>query len=307
MPRDFRFGVSVFQAETGEAWREKARRVEGLGFDVLLIPDHIGSELLSYAPALMAAADATTTLRVGPFVLDNNFRHPAFVARDAATIDLLSEGRYELGIGGGWLPANFERTGVPFKTAGIRAGRLEESVLIIKGLLKGEPFSFAGEHYTIAELAGFPKPVQQPLPIMMGAGGPRVLDFAAREADIIGVTPPALPQGGLKLAVEADSVDRQIARIRAAAGELFDDIELNILMQEVLVTDDRQAAAEELAAQWEKPAADLLDSPHLLIGTHEQMAEDLRQRRERFGFSYIAVFERDLDAFAPVIAKARSA
>lgn len=292
----------MFQAESGEAWRETARRVEALGFDVLLMPDHISSPLLSYAPALMVAADATTTLRVGPFVLDNNFRHPALVARDAATIDLLSDGRYELGIGGGWLPDNFQKTGVPFETAGIRAGRLEESVRIIKALLRGETVSFQGEHYTIDELPGFPKPVQQPLPILMGAGGPRMLDFAAREADIIGVAPPALPEGGIKLAVEADSVERQIDRIRAAAGERFDDIELNILQQRVIVTDDRQAAAEELAGQWEKPAADLLESPHVLIGTHAQMADDLRQRRERFGFSYITVFERDLEAFAPVIA-----
>jgi probable F420-dependent oxidoreductase len=257
---------------------------------------------------MMAAADATTSLRVGPFVLDNNFRHPALVARDAATIDLLSGGRYELGIGGGWLPANFERTGIPFGTAGLRAGRLEESVRIIKGLLRGEPFSFAGEHYTIDELAGFPAPVQQPLPILMGAGGPKMLDLAAREADIIGVAPPALPEGGLKLAVEADSVERQIERVRtAAAGARFDAIELNILLQRVIVTDDRQAAAVDLAGQWEKPAADLLESPHVLIGTHEQMAEDLRQRRERFGFSYISVFERDLDAFAPVIEAVRNA
>lgn len=303
--RPFRFGISVFQSDTAAEWQDKARKVESLGFDVLLIPDHIGSPLLAYAPALMSAAAATTTLRVGPFVLDNNFRHPAFVARDAATIDLLSDGRYELGIGGGWQPNNFQRSGVPFETAGIRAGRLEESVRIIKALLKGEPVSFQGQHYNLDELPGFPQPVQQPLPIFMGAGGPRMLNLAAREADIIGVTPPALPEGGLRLAVEAENVERQIERLRDVAGERFSGIELNVLLQRVAVTDDRQAAAEEVGAQWEKPAADLLASPHMLFGTHQQMADDLRQRREHFGFSYISIFERDLESFAPVVALLR--
>jgi probable F420-dependent oxidoreductase len=292
----------VFQIESTAGWKEKARSIEGLGFDVMLMADHIAVSLPGWAPALVAAADATTTLRVGTFVLDNNFRHPALVARDAATVDLFSDGRFELGIGAGWQPDNFQRAGVPFETPGTRAERLSESVQIIQALFGGEPVTFSGNHYTLDELQGFPKPVQQPHPpILIGAGGPRMLDFAARHADIVAIAPPALPEGGLQLAVEASFMDRQVARLRDAGGERFPALEFNVLLQRVIVTDDRQAAASDLAAQWGKPAEDLLDSPHLLIGTPAQMAADLRRRRERFGISYITIFERDIAAFAPVV------
>lgn len=298
----FRFGCSVASAATAAEWRETARRVEALGFDVLLIADHIAGPLLGWAPALMAAASATSTLKVGTFVVDNNFRHPAFVARDAATIDVLSDGRFELGIGGGWRPENFTRSGVPFGTPGQRAGRLEESVRIIKALLRGESVTFSGTHYTLDELQGFPIPVQKPhLPLLIGAGGPRTLDLAAREADIVAITPPALPEGGLKLAVDAGFYATQVNRVRAAAGERFQELELNILLQRVLPTDDREAAGQSLSDEWGVPVEDLLESPHLLIGTPDEMADALLQRRERFGLSYIAIFERDLEAFTPVV------
>jgi probable F420-dependent oxidoreductase len=299
--RAFRFGVSAFGAASGEEWREKAQRFEALGFDVLLMADHIAAPLLGWAPALMAAAAATTRLRVGTFVLDNNFRHPALVARDAATIDLLSGGRFELGIGGGWQPDNFARSGVPFGTPGERFGRLAESVRIIKGLLRAEPVTFDGSYYHLDELHGFPSPVQSPLPLLIGGGGPRLLDLAGREADIVAIAPPSLPEGGLQLAVEAEFFAGQVERLRAAAGARFATLELNVLLQRVTPSDDREAAAAELAAQWQKPGFALLASPHILMGTPDEMAADLRERRDRYGLSYITVFERDVEAFSPVM------
>jgi probable F420-dependent oxidoreductase len=271
---------------------------------VLLMPDHAAAPILAYAPALMAAAAVTTRLRIGTFVLDNNFRHPALVAREAATLDILSGGRFELGIGGGWLRENFDQTGVQWPSPRERAERLEESVQIIKALLSGETFTYSGTHYTINGLPGFPKPVQQRrLPILVGAGGKRMLSFAAREADIIGLAPRSLPGGGLALELQETGLDEQLDWIRDAAGDRMANLELNFLLQRVIETDDRHAVASELSEQWQTPANVLLDSPFMLIGSVDEMAQTLCERRARWGISYFACFDNDMQSMNGVVAR----
>ncbi len=305
--RPFRFGVQISRAESSAQWQEKARRAEGLGYDILLIPDHLGGQL-AIGPALAVAANVTTTLRIGTLVWQNDLRHPALVAQEAATLDLLSDGRFEFGIGaGGSFPPDYEWTGIPFDPPGTRVRRLEESLRVIKGLFGAEPVTFNGEYYVITGYDGLPKPVQRPHPpIFIGGGGPRMLALAAREANIVGLLPAMLAAGG-QFQIEQSTtaaVADQIETIRQAAGARFAELELNILLQRLIVTDDARRASEELSREWTPlTPAQILDTPSLLIGTLDAIAESVRQRRERLGISYIVVFERDMEAFAPVVAR----
>jgi probable F420-dependent oxidoreductase len=305
--RPFRFGVQISRAESGAEWQEKARRAEALGYDVLLIPDHFAGQL-AIGPALAVAANVTTTLRIGTLVWQNDLRHPALVAQEAATLDVLSGGRFEFGIGaGGSFPPDYEWTGIPFDPPGTRVGRLEESLRIVKGLFGEEPVTFTGKYYTITGYDALPKPVQRPHPpIFVGGGGPRMLSLAAREADIVGLLPAMLAAGG-QFRMEqstSDAVGGQIEHLRRAAGERFPDLELNILLQRLIVTDDARRASEELSREWTPlTPAQILDTPSLLIGTLDAIVETVRERRSRLGISYVVVFERDMEAFAPVVAR----
>lgn len=304
--RLFRFGVQFAEARTGAEWREQARKAEALGYDILVMPDHLGGQF-AVGPALAAAAEATTTLRIGTLVLQNAFRHPAFVAMEAATLDVLSDGRFELGLGaGGSFMGDYDWTGIPFDPPGARLDRLEESLRIVKGLFAEGPLTLSGEHYAITGLEGLPKPVQRPRPpILLGGGGRRLLSLAAREADIVSILPTMLAAGGqfkneeMKTSAVAGKVDT----IRQAAGDRFPQLELNILVQKIVVTDDRQAGIDQVSAEWDVPGDDVLDSPHVYVGTAEQIADDLRWYRERLGVSYFVVFDEYADAFAPVVAE----
>src|SRR6266550_2451379 len=198
--RPFRFGVICEHMQSAEEWVTKARQAEEYGYSTLLIRDHFIREPFGdqLAPliALMAAANATKTLRVGSLVMDNDYRHPVMLAKEAATLDLLSGGRFELGIGAGWLRSEYEQAGMVFEPAGVRVSRLEEAIQVLKALFADQPITFAGDHYTITNLSGFPKPTQRPHPpILVGAGSKRMLALAAREADIVGILPKALPEG----------------------------------------------------------------------------------------------------------------
>ena len=288
-------------------WAETARRAETLGYATLTVPDHFPMRLAT-VPALMAAADATERLRVASWVFCNDFRHPALLYKEAATLDLLSDGRFELGIGAGWLLDDYELTGIPFAPAAVRVARMEEAVRIVKGLAAEGPFDFAGEHYRIAGLEGMPKPVQKPHPpLYIGGGGRRLLSFAAQEADIVGFAPKALPEGGLDVPdIKAEAVRRKLRWVREAAAGTARSPELNILIFVFEITDDRRGVAERLVAELPGlTAEDLLGSPHVLIGTHEQIAEDLHRRREEYGISYIVlntVVAEHLERFAPIVA-----
>ena len=299
----FRFGVTAPTPSGGTDWAERARRVEQLGYSMLVVPDHFRDHLAP-VPALVAAALATTRLRVGSLVFSNDFRHPAVLAKEAATIDVLSGGRFELGLGGGWLRAEYDQTGIRFDAPGTRVGRLEEAVTIIKGLLAGERVTFAGRHYTIADLEGRPTPVQRPHPpIAIGGGGRRTLTLAAREASIVGLVPRARRDGsGLDLSDLSDAATREkLEWVRAAAGARLDSLEINALIQAVVVADQRMTAADQLASRFKVGRDVVLETAYVAVGTIDEICETLRQRRERYGISYLTVFERDMEAFAPVV------
>ena len=259
---------------------------------------------MSVGPALVLAAQATERIRVGSFVYDNDFRHPALLAQEAATIDLLTDGRFDFGIGAGWLRSEYEAAGLAFDRGAVRLERLTESIQIIKGLLTGSPLTFEGKHYRIKDLTAAFKPVQQPFPpLVIGGGGPRLLGLAAREADIVSIMPRSKPDGsGLEDSdASAESFDAKIQLIREIAGDRFARLELNTLLQEVVLTDSRHQAAERIAANWAMTPDRLLESPLLLIGSADQMAEQLSARRARYGLSYISIFERHMSDFGAVM------
>ena len=308
-PRPFRFGVSVHGSKSRAEWRDIARQAEALGYSTLLLPDHLGDQL-SPIPALVAAADATRMLRVGSLVFDNDFRHPVMLAKEAATLDVLSGGRLELGVGAGWLKPEYEGAGIPFERASVRIARMEEAIRIVKGLFADGPVDFAGRYYTISGLEGFPKPVQRPHPpLHIGGGGQRLLSVAAREADIIGFLPRARPDGQGQDITDAtpQALEQKITWVREAAGARFADLELGILVAQVLTTEDREQAAHLIAstlARGFKVSTDvILQAPYLLLGTVDQMCEDLLARRERYDISYISVFEQSMETLAPGVAR----
>lgn len=309
MGRPFRFGVSVNQPRPKSEWIALAQRVERLGYDTLVMPDHFGPRF-TIAPALVLAAHATTRLRVGSFVYDNDFRHPALLAQEIATIDVLTEGRFDFGIGAGWLKSEYDAAGLSFDAGRIRVERLAEALALIKSLLRGEPVTFEGQHYRVHDLSAGFTPRQKPHPpIVIGGGGRRLMTLAAEHADIVSVMPRSRADGsGLD---ETDATEtaflEKIGWIKEAAGDRVPRIELNTLVQVVKITDDAQLEAERLSREWKAPVSAVMASPLLLIGTVDDIARQLDQRRERLGISFITVFEKDLDSFGRVIGCLRSA
>jgi len=305
-PRPFRFGVSMATASSVAEWQAKARRAEALGYSALLIPDHL-ADCLSPWTALTAAAMATEQLRVGTFVLNNDFRHPALIAREAATLDLLSRGRLELGLGAGHMRREYDEAGMSFDPASVRVDRLGESLAIVKALLAGDAVDYQGSHYQVRGHAVWPGPARRP-PILVGGNGDRLLTLAAREADIVGLAGFSPLRGGTEndlSAFTADGIETKLALIKEGAHDRLPEVELNALVQQVMVTHHRRSAAEEMPLRRRLSAEEILDSPFLLIGTHDQIAEALVGRRERYGISYWVVFEPAMEALAPVVARLR--
>jgi probable F420-dependent oxidoreductase len=305
-PRTFRFGIQVSNAADGPSWAALARKVEELGYSTLHMPDHFGDQLAPM-PAIMAAADATTDLRVGALVFDNDYKHPVVFAKEIATVDVLSGGRVELGVGAGWMNTDYAQSGIPHDSAKVRIDRMEEGIKVMKGLFADGPFDHSGTHYTITGMEGLPKPVQRPHPpLLIGGGGKRVLSIAAREADIIGIA-PAAKTGNVDAETAQDTTNEATARkigwIKDAAGARFDDIELNCLVFAVIVTDDVPGNADLMGQLFGVGADEVMQSPHVLIGSVDQIADELVERRNRFGISYVVVQADALDAFAPVVAK----
>jgi probable F420-dependent oxidoreductase len=287
-----------------QQWIDTVRRIEALGYDSISWPDHF---MRGFEPvaAMAAAAIATERLRLSGFVFDNDFRHPVVLAMSAGSIDILSDGRLELGIGAGWLKDEYDQSGIPFDPPGVRIARLEEAVRLLKLLFTGEATHFSGEFYSVDELKLPPVPVQRPWPpLVIGGGSKKILSLAAREADIVGITTRALPDGSKDAEdMTAAATARKIDWVREAAGDRFGQFELNTIVPTVEITSDRRAAAERIAADLPVSADEVLDSPAVLIGTVDEIAETLRERRERYGFSYIVILEPMIEAFAPVVAR----
>jgi len=305
-PRPFRFGIQLSSAPDAASWAGLAGQAEDLGFSTLFMPDHFGDQL-SPVVALQAAADATTTLRVGTLVFDNDYRHPVVLAKDCATLDVLSGGRLELGLGAGWMTSDYVQSGIPMDEPKVRVDRMVEAVAVLKGVFGPDPFSYQGEHYTLSGYDGLPKPVQLPHPpLLIGGGLKRVLSFAAREAQIVGVN-PTIPNGQVDLDAArsgtATLTDEKIEWIKTAAGDRFADIELNALHFATIVTDDKAGTIEMMAPLFGIGPDEVADYPHALIGTVDEICADLEARRERWGFSYVVIQGDSMEPFAPVVAK----
>ena len=283
-----------------------AQRAEQLGFDVVTVSDHVGPGL-SPMPTLGAMAAATETIRLGTMVLNNDMRNPVQLAWESATLDHLSSGRFELGLGAGHTPQEYDQTGIPLTEPAMRKARLAESVEIIRRLLDGETVAVDGEHYSI-DGASIERAVQSRLPILVGGNGRRLLAHAGAHADIVGLQ-------GLHRTLEdghrhtvkwsADHVTDQIAQVREGAGDRIDAVEFSALVQVGAITDDRRSALRALCDRVAGlTPADAAVTPYALVGTVDEIVEHLHACRDRWGISYFVV--RELDAFAPVLEALRS-
>jgi probable F420-dependent oxidoreductase len=303
----FRFGVQVGGSNSGPDWRALARKIEDLGYSTLFMPDHFIETELAPMVGISVAAAATDRLRVGMLVLGNDYKHPAVVAKEAATLDLLSDGRVELGIGAGWMKTDYEALGLPYDSAGTRIERLAEALTVIKGSWGDGPYDFDGEHYTIRSYNGLPKPVQTPRPpILVGGGGPRLLRLAGKEADIVGINPNlragAITSDALKTSL-AEQTQEKIGWVREGAGPRFDDIELQIRYFVAAITDDANGLAEAMAPGFGVSAREALQSGVALVGTVDEVCDTLTKRPEDWGVSYVVLGDDTFEAFAPVVAR----
>ena len=307
--RPFRFLASAGDDLDFAGLTSLARKAESVGCSALVLPDHLGAHA-PLLPLAMAAA-VTERLRVGTFVLNVCLRHPAVLAQELATLDVLSGGRVEVGLGAGWNKPEFDAVGLPFEPVGVRIERLTEAIAIIKGCFTEEPFSFSGKHYTITDYEGLPKPAQRPHPpIFLGGGGRRLLTLAAREAQIIGLAPRIVQRDRPRLegrSVTAAATEEKIRWIREAAGDRFDELELNTYPTTgpTVLTGDPRAEARRRADRIREDSGveltveEVLDSPHIFIGSVKDLTRKFVELRERFGISSFLI--DDLDALAPVV------
>jgi probable F420-dependent oxidoreductase len=296
----FRFGVNC-TTTSGTEWLDAARKAEALGFDTFIAQDHFGAQLAPL-PALAAAAMVTTRLRLATLVLDNDFRHPALVAREVATLDVLSGGRAELGLGAGWLESDYHRTGIRLDPPSVRVARLQEAAQLSKALLAGEtPVTFDGEHYRIRDLETLPRPIQKPRPpIMVGGRLRRTLSVAAREADIVSISLLDRPSADMP---SPPSFAQKLEWVRSAAGSRFAALELHVNASVVSLTDRPGAAVESFAARTGMSVEAALASPGTLVGSVGAILEKLHAARQQFGLSYWVVHARSMDDLARVIAR----
>lgn len=304
MARPFRFALQATGAASRREWRDWCRKAEGLGYSTVALPDHLGDQ---WAPmvALAAAADATERLRLLTGVLDNDFRHPVLAAREAATLDLVSEGRLEVGVGAGWLPADYESAGIPFDPPAVRVERLAEALTVMKSLWRDGTCTFSGRHYEVRGASGAPAPSSRPHPpVLVGGGGRRVLTLAAREADIVGFN-AKLSSGSVGVDAAASArparFRERVAWVRDAAGERFDGLELHCQTFLCQIIPNRRELAEAAAPLFGLDPDEALEIPLVLAGTVDQVCDDLVRRREEYGFSYWTVPAEVLDDFAPVV------
>lgn len=300
----FRFGVQASSAPDRASWVALARKAEDLGYSTLSVADHFRDQFAT-TPALVAAAAATTTLRVASMVYCNDLHHPLVLAKEAATVDLLSDGRLELGLGAGWMPGDYTATGIPLDSPGVRIERLGEAVRIIKAALGAGTVNHDGVHYRVHTEVSSPTPVQRPHPpVFLGGGAQKMLTLAGAEADIVGLNID-MRSGSIGTesgpSATADATMAKLEWIAAGAGERFGDIEIQVRTELAMVTDDPAGIAEALSPAFGLTPEQGLQSPHALVGSPAGIAEVCRERRERFGISYITVPVGSIDDMAPVV------
>ena len=308
MPTPFTFLADAFEVSSARELGERARAAEDLGVSTFVLPDHL-LEQPAPVPYLAAVAALTERIRISAFVHNNDLRHPAVLAQELATLDRLSEGRLDVAIGAGWNGAEYAAIGLPFDPIRVRQARLAESIAVLKGCFGPGPYSYAGEHYTITDYDGQPKPVQQPHPpFFVGGGGRRTLELAAREAQVVGLAPRIRPGQ----VVDAHSLtwaatEEKIGWVRDAAGDRFDQLTLNVYpsMWPITVTDDLHGEAAKVSAELarrtgvELTEQEVIDSPHLFIGSHDRFVEKFTQLRDELGISSFLV--GGLDELGPVV------
>src|SRR4030081_2261766 len=291
--RKFRFGVQTGGATSAREWQEKVSKSEALGYSTMFMPDYFIDTPFAPMVGIAMAAEATESLRVGTLVLGNDYKHPAVVAKEFATLDVLSHGRVEAGIGAGWMRVDYEALGFRYDSHGTRIERLEEAIAIFKGAWGPGPFSLNGRHYRITDYDGIPKPLQQPRPpILVGGGGPKLLRLAGREADIVGIT-PNLRAGEINRDAAQDTLasrtKQKIEWVREGAGDRFDDLELQIRYFVAAITDDRHGRAEAMAPAVGMEPHEALESGVAVVGTVDECCDILIRRREEWGGSYIVL------------------
>ena len=301
--RPFRFGLQTSNAPDARTWRERARKVEDLGFAALFIPDHFSDQ---WGPlvALTVAAEATSTLEIGGLVFDNDYRHPVVLAKEIATLDLVSEGRAIFGLGAGWMRSDYEESGIPYDEPAVRVDRFEEAVDVYTQLFREGTATFEGSHYSIHGAAGQPRPSDGGPKLLIGGGGKRVLSHAARHADIVGVNPNlksgATDQATAQSAV-ADMVDKRIGWIKEAAGDRFDDLDLQMLTFIVQVGGDRKEVAELMGPAMGISPEQAYDAPLALVGSVDEICDQLVERRERWGLNDWVIHDPELDSFTEIV------
>jgi probable F420-dependent oxidoreductase len=298
--RRFRFAVHASVAGTRGEWLDLARRAEALGYATLFVPDHLSRQLSPIA-ALAAAATVTERLRIGPYVFANDFRHPLVMAREAATLDILSGGRLELGLGAGWRTADYRQLGYRYDRPGLRIDRLVEALGIVKRLLAGETVTHHGEHYRLDGARIGPMPVQRPVPIHLGAGGPRMLRLAAHEADVVGLIPQFSRSGRptVRDATEG-ALAAKVALLREAAGPRFDQLELSVFVADA-GSPDAGRPLSSIATITKAAASALIGSPYVMYGTTGRLRTLLERRREALGIASYAIPQGAMEAMAPLV------
>jgi probable F420-dependent oxidoreductase len=303
--RRLRFATQLNEPLAGLSWLDSAREVEQLGYSTLFVPDHFEAGPGPIA-SLAAMAAVTTTLNVGCLVFDCDFRHPVPLAKELATIDQVSGGRLEVGLGAGWKRLDYDSSGIPMDRPGVRVTRLQEHTAVLKGLWGEGPFSFEGEHYTVTDLDGTPTPhTPGGPPVLVGGGAPRLLRWAGATADIVGVN-ASIHSGEIDLDAAqdalADRIDEKVAWVQEGAGDRFDDIELNAWLAVAELTED-QGLVELYAGGFGTTPDQLRRSPLALVGAPGEVGEILQERRDRWGYSYHVIPGDKAHDFAPLVAE----
>ena len=315
--KPFRFSWQSFAADSPKEWTNRAKKAEGSGYSAFHLADHYigpGSALeeaahpvqnLAAVPAIMSAADSTNTIKVGCRVFCTSYRPAAVLAKEAMTIDFLSEGRLELGLGAGWVKSEYEAMGITYDSPGKRIDRLEETLGIIKAHMKAEQLDFEGKQATAKNYQGLPAAFNNHVPIMIGGGAPRILGLAGKEADIVSVNYNN-SAGNLAGSRETDTAEgtmQKINWIKDGAGERFNELELEIGAYLTIITDNQKETVESMTEMMGMTVDQLLSFPHALIGSTDYICEELEKRRELYGISYISFSDNSAEAAIPIVEK----